>query len=1335
MFNEPVYIGLIHNTALLMFMVLLQDLAARNRKYTASLPAQALAGAVLGGIGIGVLLTPWTMSPGLFFDARSILFSLAGLFFGAVPALTAAVITGVFRLLQGGEGALLGAAAIFVFTAIGLIWRGTRRERLDNLSLSELYLFGLAVHAVMLVSMLARPWEQAREILANIAVWVMLVYPLATAVLGHLMRNRLALRRQEEDIRRSELKFRRYVEDSPLGIFIFDAAGTFLDVNEAACAMSGYCGEELLGRHLSEFLPEKSVAPALESLAALLRQGRISGETPFLHKSGRKALWSYDLVKLDEATNLGFAADITERERARKTLLKEAQRRHILMERNIDGIVILDKDYRAVEANLRFGEMLGRAPGEVLGMQCWDWDATMTEAEIRAAFPPLPRLDCVFQTKHRRKDGTAVDVEVSASGMEIDGEHLCFTVVRDITGRKRSEDALRESEAKYRTLFEALQDPVLVADVETGRIVECNTAAATYFGLSRDELIGRHQSRFHPPQTLGEGGMTQDFLDHIARQGLHDDVAVLAAGGLTRLAAIQANIFEMAGRRLLLGIFRDVTERRQTKEALDKEAQRRRILMERSIDGIVILDKDYRVVEANRRFGELLGYAPGEVLGMHSWDWDAAMTEAEIRAAFPDISVTNEVFETKHRRKDGTVFDVEVSASGAVICGEALVITVNRDITERRQAQDALARSELNLRTIADYTFDWEQWLDVEGKPLWISPSCERITGYSAEEFTGDPGLLLRIIHPEDRELFLAQEQTSRGADNGVSNFDCRIVTKSGKTAWINHSSLAIFTPEGAPLGRRVSNRDVTIRRAAEEELKRQSSLLTSLIDSTPDLIFIKNPQGVYLGCNPAFCEFVGKPQEEISGRTDAELFGPEVAAAFARRDRIILDVRGTLRDDSWVTFPNGRQMLIETLRAPLFDADGGVIGLIGMGRDVTLRHKLEEDQRLAREAAEKANAAKSMFLANMSHEIRTPLNGLMGMMQMLRTTALSVEQKEFVDLAIRSGSRLTRLLCDILDLSRVESGRIALEEKPFRIADIFSALTDTFEPLCIGKGLFIRPWVAPDVPPTVVGDEVRVRQIIFNLVGNAMKFSPAGEITVSIMRLAPISEKMIRLLFTVGDHGAGIPDRLVNAVCDAFTQGEDSFARSQQGAGLGLAITHNLVALMGGTLTFDSEPGRGTDVYVMLPLGLAEALPAEAPAAATPCGASRETYRILLAEDDIFSQIGTKRYLETLGHTVECAGDGKTALELLRREPFDCILMDIQMLVMDGVEATRRIRAGEAGEAARNVPIIAVTAYAMNGDAQRFQEAGMDHYISKPVDFEELCSVMDGALAGHKGS
>jgi PAS domain S-box-containing protein len=521
------------------------------------------------------------------------------------------------------------------------------------------------------------------------------------------------------------------------------------------------------------------------------------------------------------------------------------------------------------------------------------------------------------------------------------------------------------------------------------------------------------------------------------------------------------------------------------------------------------------------------------------------------------------------------------------------------------------------------------------------------------------------------------------------------------------------------------------------ENLQRQSVTLQSVGD------------GVIAVDIDGHIELFNDVAEKLTGWSRADAVGRPLVDVFCIINEDTRDIvenpieevllRGVvlgLAEHSILVRKDGGEIPIADSAAPIFGSLGEVIGVVLVFRDQTEERKsacrLKESAGEALAWAEKcnvANKAKSEFLANMSHEIRTPLNGVIGMLQLIKESGVTGELEAHTDMALRAGRRLTSLLSDILDLSRMEAGLMPIMAQPFALASILSALSETFSPMQFSKPLGFVIRVDANVPTSVIGDEVRVRQVLFNLIGNAIKFTDQGEVNLEISSLPPPSADMTRLLFMLSDTGTGIPDDKLGQICQPFVQVSREYTRSQQGAGLGLAITLRLVNAMAGSLTFESTEGFGTTVYLSLPFKLpAHDLAPVAPQIVSNSGAL-SPLRLLLVEDEEISRLSARLTLGKKGHQVFTADNGVEALEALRGNTYDCVLMDVQMDVMDGVEATRQIRNGSAGAMDAHVPIIAMTAFAMTGDRERFLEAGMDDYVSKPVQVEELMQALERVM------
>ena len=529
-------------------------------------------------------------------------------------------------------------------------------------------------------------------------------------------------------------------------------------------------------------------------------------------------------------------------------------------------------------------------------------------------------------------------------------------------------------------------------------------------------------------------------------------------------------------------------------------------------------------------------------------------------------------------------------------------------------------------------------------------------------------------------------------------------------------------------LRRRVRRQTDILRQKLEREAALEKRY-RDLFENANDLVFTYDVEGRLTSMNRAAERTSGFTREELVGVSVLECVVPE------DRERVREVVRALLAGATLPPFTlgmltkDGARRSLEVSAHPLSRRDARP-ELQAIARDVTERRRAEAELQHAKEAAEAANRAKSEFLANMSHEIRTPLNGLMGMTDLALATELDDEQREYLGTVKSSAEMLLTIINEILDFSKIEAGKLALDPGPFTIRPW---LEDTLKTLVVRagqKGLSFTHTVAPDVPEWLVGDSVRLSQILANLAGNAVKFTARGGVTVQVVCEERTGTEA-RLRFSVADTGIGIPREKHGAIFEAFVQADGSTTRRYGGTGLGLAISSRLVKLMGGRIWVESEPGAGSTFSFTVPLPLAQAHAAAhpGPASQQPATAFSRPVRVLLAEDNPVNQRLAVLLLEKHGHSVAVAANGVEALEAFGRGAFDVILMDVQMPVMDGIECVRAIRERERGTE-RHIPILAMTAHAMKTDRERCLAAGMDGYVSKPIRVQELMDAIERSAA-----
>jgi two-component system sensor histidine kinase/response regulator len=1148
-------------------------------------------------------------------------------------------------------------------------------------------------------------------------------------------------------------------------LVVLDREGRIVRANQAVQGLTGFASSELQGRHLWDGLIPDDHVPRVKNLIGELLQGRQTGRfsNPLLTRAGtrRQFQWQHSLLRdargrVSHLIKIG--SDVTD-ELAMKDELAQALGDLMVTMSAMDkagiGVEWVEAATgRFLYVSQRAAAISGYEPEELQGKGVPDIDPEFSLDDIhvlrsRIGLEGITR----FESLHRHRDSRMIPIEVTAYLQPAESkrpEHFVSFIV-DITERRRNEIELKgyrkelERQVAARTselqrANEQLENTlaamdnadigVLWVDCASGRILFVSASAAELLGYAVDALRGlyvwdivadyspdRHREMCE--HVRGQPFVTFESL-HRTAQDRHIPVEVTASHRPATAAMPEH----------FVAFLWDLSDQKRAEAAQRDSEAMLQAVFKATHQGVWDWDLCNGIARLTPRYWEMTGYREVEVEAdleffratVHPEDWERV--DSVIKGCLDAGSEFNDL-EFRMITADGETR--WVSDSGTVTergeQGEPLrLVGAITDITERKALQKTLQTKTAQLETILNCSGIGIALIE-NRVTHWANPAFEPLFGYKPSELTGRTAAFLSPVGEEFWDFFRRLYADLLQRRSVAREMEVR--HRDGNRQWVRTTFNTVG--DAHPQSQIIAFvEDVTERRQAEE---RHRQLLEILQNST-DCILVSDLHTRFTYLNPAGRLLLGLPDGTDIGKwTLADIYSKPTDAKFQGIVVPMLFDKGHWSGELTLRHRDGEEIPVSTVTLLHRDASGSPTHYSSIHRDIRPEKAIRSNLIEAKEAAESGTRAKSEFLANMSHEIRTPLNAVIGYLQLLGSTSMKPAQAGYVTKAFSSSNLLHDLLSNLLDFSKIEAGMLDLDSAPFDLRRLIGEIQEHFRLPAADKGLSLRLNVAESCPETLLGDAVRLRQVLINLVSNAIKFTARGSVTVSISPVpaGPSDQPgtAAALRFEVTDTGIGIEPEALSRLFERFTQADSSTTRRFGGTGLGLSIVQSLVKLMEGEIQAVSQPEEGSSFSFAISFALADdSTPVEALRPALSPVDIHATdlagLRVLVAEDNPVNRDMIREILSLAGADVELVSDGRQAVDRITQPEarYDLVLMDVQMPVMDGLEATQCLRR-EHG--LTELPIIAVTANVQVSERQDCLDAGMDDFLPKPISITEL--------------
>jgi PAS domain S-box-containing protein len=1038
-------------------------------------------------------------------------------------------------------------------------------------------------------------------------------------------------------------------------------------------------------------------------------------------------------------------------------LLKTEALLDVAVDHMLDSLLILDWEGQILYANRAAATLVGvDSPAVGIGRNAAEF---IHPDFLSAALEDLllvreGRGGFLNQYKILRADGTEKWVEGLGTKINIQGGTANLLTLRDISTRKQIEAALQENVKQTEAILTQMVEGVIT--INESRIIEFfNPAAEKIFGYAVGEVVGKNISMLMPEPYAGlHDGYVRRYIETGEARiiGTGRDVMGLRKNGTLFPFHLSVGEVRLPQRRRFVGVVRDITDQKKAEADLRESEQRFRLLADSAPVLMWVADREGRHVFFNKSWLKFTGRTPEQEMndgwaeGIHDEDRE------QVLSTYRDALSRRRPFSVEHRLRSQDGRHIWVLVRGVPRFDEngrfAGFMGTCTDIHELKTMEASLQE----LMSLKQAILDSANYSIISTTPDGIirtfNAAAERWLGYSAGEVVGK--MTPRSLHDHAEITAYAAELSQALGIEILPGFETFIakarmgitderewtyIRKDGSRFPVLLSVTALRDRRGQITGFLGIGSDITARKRAEEQLQK----LWQAVEQSPASVVITDLQGRIEYVNPKVTQITGYPGEELMGQNPRILKSGETPAEAYRQLWETITSGQEWRGVFHNRKKNGELYWESASISPVKDTRGQVTHFVAVKEDITAIREAEESLRLAKEAADAANRAKSDFLATMSHEIRTPMNAIIGMADLLWETAMTSEQRQYVQIFRSAGENLLDLINDILDISKVEAGHLSLEKTDFETGELIERACEIMAPKAHRKKIGLACRISPDIPEHLTGDPTRLRQVILNLIGNAIKFTERGEIMLEAcldQDAAIMGEDAatVRLHFSVRDTGIGIPEDKMDQIFERFTQVDASTTRTYGGSGLGLAISRRLVEMMNGRIWVESTPDKGSTFHFTAefePIPKARHIP-------RLNDADIQGRRILVVDDNATNRLILKDMLERWGARVTEAARGDEGLAVLKKaaetdSPFRLVILDQQMPVMDGFDVAREI---QKDQDLAGMPLLMLTSEDRRGESSQARTLDISDYLVKPVkrlDLKEAVLRAMGRDAGYR--